>query len=113
MKKGSYVGIHSSGFRDFLLKPDLMRAVTDCGFEPPREVQHECIPQAVLGMDVICQARMIDKLYILVAMGGWRFFIFMMGAKRARKAAGALCWERRGTWRGPAPPARCCWRPQF
>ncbi len=29
----------------------------DCGFEHPSEVQHECIPQAVLGMDVICQAK--------------------------------------------------------
>ncbi|KAI7740248.1 hypothetical protein M8C21_021677 [Ambrosia artemisiifolia] len=43
VKKG-YVGIHSSGFRDFLLKPELL-------------LQHECIPQAILGMDVICQAK--------------------------------------------------------
>lgn len=57
VKKGSYVGIHSSGFRDFLLKPELLLAVTDCGFEHPSEVQQECIPQAVLGMDVICQAK--------------------------------------------------------
>lgn len=56
VKKG-YVGIHSSGFRDFLLKPELLRAVVDCGFEHPSEVQHECIPQAILGMDVICQAK--------------------------------------------------------
>ena len=107
MKKG-YVGIHSSGFKDFLLKPELLRAIQDCGFEHPSEgerwmrrlggclgaaleawsvccgvgscrrgettageltgvppaacprpaaVQHECIPQAILGMDVICQAK--------------------------------------------------------
>ncbi|URE38630.1 DEAD-box ATP-dependent RNA helicase [Musa troglodytarum] len=49
VKKG-YVGIHSSGFRDFLLKPELLRAIVD-------SVQHECIPQAILGMDVICQAK--------------------------------------------------------
>jgi ATP-dependent RNA helicase UAP56/SUB2 len=55
--KGSYAGVHSAGFRDFLLKPELLRAVTDCGFEHPSEVQQEAIPQAVLGMDVICQAR--------------------------------------------------------
>ncbi len=36
-KKGSYVGIHSTGFRDFLLKPELLRAITDCGFEHPSE----------------------------------------------------------------------------
>ncbi|GMQ08909.1 hypothetical protein CsSME_00052448 [Camellia sinensis var. sinensis] len=56
IKKG-YVGIHSSGFRDFLLKPELLRAIVDSGFEHPSEVQHECIPQAILGMDVICQAK--------------------------------------------------------
>ena len=35
--KGSYVGIHSTGFRDFLLKNELLRAITDCGFEHPSE----------------------------------------------------------------------------
>lgn len=35
--KGSYVSIHSSGFRDFLLKPELLRAIIDCGFEHPSE----------------------------------------------------------------------------
>lgn len=29
----------------------------DCGFEHPSDVQQECIPQAVLGMDVIAQAK--------------------------------------------------------
>jgi ATP-dependent RNA helicase UAP56/SUB2 len=38
-KKGSYVGIHATGFRDFLLKPELLRAITDCGFEHPSEGQ--------------------------------------------------------------------------
>lgn len=74
--KGSYVGIHATGFRDFLLKPELLRAIVDCGFEHPSEgetpavrglcrpwsdcatlVQQECIPQAVLGTDVLCQAK--------------------------------------------------------
>lgn len=55
--KGTYVSIHSSGFRDFLLKPEILRAIVDCGFEHPSEVQHECIPQAVLGMDILCQAK--------------------------------------------------------
>ena len=35
-KKG-YVAINSSGFRDFLLKPELLRAIIDCGFEHPSE----------------------------------------------------------------------------
>ncbi|KAJ8672483.1 hypothetical protein QAD02_003742 [Eretmocerus hayati] len=55
--KGTYTSIHSSGFRDFLLKPEILKAIIDCGFEHPSEVQHECIPQAVLGMDILCQAK--------------------------------------------------------
>ena len=35
--KAGYVGIHSSGFKDFLLKPELLRAIVDCGFEHPSE----------------------------------------------------------------------------
>jgi len=35
--RGTYVSIHSSGFRDFLLKPELLRAIIDCGFEHPSE----------------------------------------------------------------------------
>lgn len=56
-KKGHYVGIHASGFKDFLLKPELLRSIVDAGFEHPSEVQHESIPQAVLGGDIICQAK--------------------------------------------------------
>lgn len=36
-KKGHYVGVHSSGFRDFMLKPEILRAVVDCAFEHPSE----------------------------------------------------------------------------
>ena len=43
-KKGSYVGIHSTGFRDFLLKPELLRAIVDCGFEHPSEGQLLFLP---------------------------------------------------------------------
>jgi len=55
--KGTYVSVHGAGFKDFLLKPELLKAILDCGFEHPSEVQNECIPQAVLGMDVLCQAK--------------------------------------------------------
>eukprot|EP00803_Ostreobium_quekettii_P006166 evm.model.scf_786.5 EVM.evm.TU.scf_786.5 scf_786:36602-40313(-) len=55
-KKG-FLGIHSTGFKDFLLKSELLKAIVDCGFEHPSEVQHECIPQAILGMDILCQAK--------------------------------------------------------
>lgn len=56
VRKG-YTDLNSAGFRDFLLKPELLLAVTDCGFEHPSEVQQECIPQAILGQDIICQAK--------------------------------------------------------
>eukprot|EP00127_Corallochytrium_limacisporum_P002840 Clim_evm19s142 gene=Clim_evmTU19s142 len=57
VKKGTYVGIQSSGFRDFMLKPELLRAIADCAFEHPSEVQQECIPQAMLGVDILCEAK--------------------------------------------------------
>ena len=39
-----FSGVMTTGFKDFLFKPELMRAITDCGFEHPSEVQQECIP---------------------------------------------------------------------
>lgn len=41
--KGTYVSIHSSGFRDFLLKPEILRAIVDCGFEHPSEGMYSCV----------------------------------------------------------------------
>lgn len=35
--RGSYSSIHSSGFRDFLLKPELLRAIKDRGYEHPSQ----------------------------------------------------------------------------
>ncbi|CBZ55520.1 hypothetical protein NCLIV_059450 [Neospora caninum Liverpool] len=55
--RGNYVSIHASGFRDFFLKPELLRAIGDAGFEHPSEVQHETIPHAITGVDVLCQAK--------------------------------------------------------
>ena len=48
--------MHTVSFPDLLLKEPLLRALVDCGFEHPSEVQQRCIPQALLGQDVICQA---------------------------------------------------------
>ena len=50
-------GLHSSGFKDFLLKPEINRAIVDAAFEHPSEVQHEAIPSAIMGMDIVCQAK--------------------------------------------------------
>lgn len=33
--EGAFKAIQTSGFRDFLLKPELLRAIVDCGFEHP------------------------------------------------------------------------------
>ena len=56
-EKDAFRSMHAAGFKEFLLKPELLRAITDCGFEHPSQVQHECIPQAILGTDVVCQAK--------------------------------------------------------
>jgi superfamily II DNA/RNA helicase len=53
----STTAVHESGFADFLLKNEILRAIADCGFEHPSAVQHECIPAALLGTDLICQAK--------------------------------------------------------
>ncbi|KAL9092870.1 MAG: hypothetical protein Q9165_004288 [Trypethelium subeluteriae] len=56
-QKGSYAGIHSSGFRDFLLKGELTKAIADSGFEHPSDVQQRAIPQAILGTDILVSAK--------------------------------------------------------
>ena len=64
-KKGSYAAIHASGFKDFLLKPEPLRAIVGCGLEQPSEVQHECISQAILGTDFLCKAKLRVYFQIL------------------------------------------------
>jgi superfamily II DNA/RNA helicase len=49
--------VYTTGFKDMLLKAQLQRAIADCGFEHPSEVQQECIPQAMIGVDILCQAK--------------------------------------------------------
>lgn len=55
-KPTAFVGVHATSFKDMLLKPELQKAVVDCGFEHPSDVQQKCIPEAILGVDVLCQA---------------------------------------------------------
>jgi len=57
VQRGTHVAMNSTGWKDFMLNPLLFRAISDCGFEHPSEVQHAVIPQAILGTDVICQAK--------------------------------------------------------
>ena len=49
VRVSGHTGIISAGFKDFLLKPEILRAINDCGFEHPSEVQQACIPQSILG----------------------------------------------------------------
>ena len=39
-----------------MLIEELNRSIRDCGFEHPSQVQQECIPYAIHGRDIICQA---------------------------------------------------------
>ncbi|KAG0436848.1 Spliceosome RNA helicase DDX39B [Dictyocoela muelleri] len=49
--------IHCTDFKDFLLRTELMDAIKDAEFEHPSEVQQQCIPKALMGVDILCQAR--------------------------------------------------------
>lgn len=40
-----------------MLKSELLRALQDCGFEHPSDVQQQCIPKAKMGVDILCQAK--------------------------------------------------------
>ncbi len=40
-----------------LLRAELNRSIAECGFEHPSEVQQECIPHAMMGVDILCQAK--------------------------------------------------------
>ena len=55
-KPTAYTGVHSTSFKDMLLKPEILQSIVDCGFEHPSDVQQRCIPVAMLGTDVLCQA---------------------------------------------------------
>ncbi|KAL0223470.1 hypothetical protein P9112_002860 [Eukaryota sp. TZLM1-RC] len=50
-------GIHSMGFKDFLLQPRLLKSLAAVGFEHPSEIQKEALPQVTLGHDVLGQAK--------------------------------------------------------
>lgn len=39
------------------LKSELLSSVSENAFEHPSEVQRECIPQGLLGLDILCQAK--------------------------------------------------------
>jgi ATP-dependent RNA helicase UAP56/SUB2 len=47
----------ASNFKDFLLKPEILKAIQESGFEHPSRVQEETIPQATMGHDCVVQAK--------------------------------------------------------
>jgi superfamily II DNA/RNA helicase len=49
--------VHHASFASLSLKPELTRIIDENGFEQPSEVQLQCIPAAMLGSDIICQAK--------------------------------------------------------
>lgn len=55
--KGTYVALEAASFKDFMLKQQILQSIQDCGFEHPSEVQMQCIPQAISGTDILCQAK--------------------------------------------------------
>jgi len=50
-------GANLTGWNELFLKDELKRAIRECGFEHPSEVQIEGIPLALQGHDILCQAK--------------------------------------------------------
>lgn len=50
-------GANLTGWNELFLKDELKRAIRECGFEHPSEVQVEGIPLALQGHDILCQAK--------------------------------------------------------
>jgi len=57
MNDNNYKLDNHSTFDEMNLRPELLKAISDNAFENPSEVQRECIPQGIYGMDILCQAK--------------------------------------------------------
>jgi len=87
--------MHATSFDEFLLSPPIKRAIADCGFEHPSEVQNQCIPQAILGADVICQAKSgMGKTAVFVISTLEQLKEFEDSSVEARLVALVLCHTR-------------------
>jgi len=67
---GTHAAVGLGGFKDFCIKAELMRAIAENGFEHPSEVQHRAIPEAMLGTDILAQAK--------AGMGKTAVFVFAL-----------------------------------
>lgn len=54
---GTHSAVALGGFQDFCLKSELANAIRENGFEHPSEVQHQALPQAMIGADILVQAK--------------------------------------------------------
>lgn len=41
--RGHYAGVGGSGFQSFFLKDEIMKAISECGFEHPSEGKIKCM----------------------------------------------------------------------
>lgn len=49
--------MHTTSFKDFLMREELKNRIASFGFEHPSEVQQQCLPNSLLGFDILCQAK--------------------------------------------------------
>lgn len=64
----AFIYAEHASFNSLSLVPELMRAINENGFEHPSRVQSQCIPPALNGSDVLCQAK--------AGMGKTAVFVF-------------------------------------
>lgn len=87
--KGTYVSIHSSGFRDFLLKPELLRAIVDCGFEHPSEGTRTdlCLFQ-------VLKSKILSLLSCLCFLSfKCLYFFFVVASSGEIRSILKICWR--------------------
>lgn len=77
---GQHVATVIGGFKDFCLKKELSRAIDDNGFEQPSEVQQQALPQAMMGKDILGQAKS--------GMGKTAVFVFALLEQIEKQPAG-------------------------
>jgi len=71
LSSGQHDGTRAFTFKDFSLKPELLRALADNGLESPSDLLQERLPQALLGENVVVVSRAgVDKsrLHILATL---------------------------------------------
>ncbi|KAL0874591.1 hypothetical protein Bca101_024296 [Brassica carinata] len=88
--KKCYVGIHSSGFRDFLLKPELLRAIVDSGFEHPSE--GKLVLRGVLIMEL--DSLLVPGLTVLISFIDISLFTLQIEPTPGQVSALILCHTR-------------------